>query len=181
MSNVGAEDMEAEIRLVCEPDAEAMSALVVESFLGPASEGWEPKAIQVLLAEASVASLRQKLRQPAFAAGAFAGQQAVGFVLVSVPSVLAMLFVHPQYLRRGVGSELWEAARSHIEAEFPQTRTVELNSTRFALPFYLRAGFVPISAEWHRAGCRATRMACWLPARALGAECPPTLPSGGQS
>jgi GNAT superfamily N-acetyltransferase len=97
-----------------------------------------------------------------------------------VPSVLAMLFVHPQHLRRGIGKQLWEAARSHVESQFPQTKTVELNATRFALPFYLSAGFVPISTEFERKGSRATRMACWLPARALGAECPLTPPSSGQ-
>jgi Acetyltransferase (GNAT) domain len=49
-------------------------------------------------------------------------------------------------------------------------KTVELNSTPRAVEFYLALGFVPISAEFARGGARATRMACWLPARALGAE-----------
>ena len=47
---------------------------------------------------------------------------------------------------------------------------MELNSTPYAIEFYRALGFVPISAEFVRDGARATRMACWLPARALGAE-----------
>jgi hypothetical protein len=35
---------------------------------------------------------------------------------------------------------------------------------------YRAMGFVPISGEFEKAGCRATRMACWLPARGLDAS-----------
>lgn len=81
-----------------------------------------------------------------------------------------MLFVHPSRLRQGIATKLWEYARTRLEAEFPEARTVELNSTRYAVEFYRAAGFVPISAEFRRGGARAVRMACWLPARGLGAE-----------
>jgi ribosomal protein S18 acetylase RimI-like enzyme len=81
-----------------------------------------------------------------------------------------MLFVHPRYLRRGIGRALWEQARAFIEETYPETKTVELNSNPYALKFYRSLGFVPISTEFIKGGCRATRMACWLPARALGAD-----------
>jgi predicted GNAT family N-acyltransferase len=93
----------------------------------------------------------------------------VGFILMPKPSLLGMLFVHPSSLRLGIGKQLWEQARAHVEVSFPEVKTVELNSTPYALHFYRSIGFVPISAEFQRGGCRATRMACWLPARALGA------------
>jgi predicted GNAT family N-acyltransferase len=68
-----------------------------------------------------------------------------------------------------IGQALWESARAHIEAGFPEVDTVELNATRYAVHFYESVGFVPISREFEREGRRAIRMACWLPARALGA------------
>jgi GNAT superfamily N-acetyltransferase len=82
----------------------------------------------------------------------------------------SLLFVHPGHLRKGVAGRLWEAARSHIEAVHPETKTVELNSTPHAFRAYRALGFVPISTAFVRRGCRVTRMACWLPARALGAD-----------
>jgi ribosomal protein S18 acetylase RimI-like enzyme len=81
-----------------------------------------------------------------------------------------MLFVHPQYQRQGAGRSLWETARAHIEAAPPHVTTVELNATTVAVAFYRSLGFVPISSEFERKGARAIRMACWLPARSLGAE-----------
>jgi ribosomal protein S18 acetylase RimI-like enzyme len=74
-----------------------------------------------------------------------------------------MLFVHPQHLRQGIGRALWESARTHIESALPQTKTVELNATPYSVAFYQSLGFVV-------KGARATRMACWLPARSPGAE-----------
>lgn len=94
----------------------------------------------------------------------------VGFLLMPTPILLGMLFVHPSRLRQGIGTRLWECARTRLESEFPEARTVELNSTPYAVDFYRALGFVPIFAEYARGRARATRMACWLPARALGAE-----------
>jgi predicted GNAT family N-acyltransferase len=82
-----------------------------------------------------------------------------------------MLFVEPASLRQGVARALWEHARAYVETHHPEVTTVELNSTPYALQFYRSVGFVPISREFNRGGCRATRMACWLPARSLAAEC----------
>lgn len=86
------------------------------------------------------------------------------------PALLGLLFVHPQALRQGIGKILWEHARSHIETEHPSVQTIELNATPNAISFYRSVGFVPISAEFNNAGSRATRMACWLPARKFAAE-----------
>ena len=97
-------------------------------------------------------------------------RQTVGFILLPRPSLLSMLFVHPQHLRQGIARRLWEAARSHIEGAFSEIKTIELNSTPYAFNAYRALGFHPISAQFTRRGAKATRMACWLPARALGAD-----------
>lgn len=167
------------IRLVGEAEAGAASAVVQASFLALAAKDWDGSAQQVFLAESSAEALVERLRVAAYAAGAFEGQQMVGFLLMPNEALLGMLFVDPKWVRQGVGRALWERAREHVEAQFPAIKTVELNATPNALPFYRSIGFVPISEEFTRAGCRTTRMACWLPARALGAECAPTSPSSG--
>jgi predicted GNAT family N-acyltransferase len=162
--------MEHLIRQVGPADAEVASELVHRRFLELAASDWEPNAREVLLRESSPAALREALQLPAYAAGAFSAEQMVGFILMPKPSLLGMLFVHPGSLHLGIAKQLWELARAHVEASFPEVKTVELNATPYAFGFYRSVGFVPISAEFRRGGCRATRMACWLPARALGAE-----------
>src|ERR1700733_6758267 len=105
-----------------------------------------------------------------FAAGAFSEDGIAGVVLMPSPNLLGLLFVHPRWVRLGIGEALWESARAHIEAGFPEVNTVELNATPYAALFYKSVGFVPISSEFEREGRRAIRMACWLPARTLGAN-----------
>jgi ribosomal protein S18 acetylase RimI-like enzyme len=151
-------------------DAEVASALIQCSFNELAAQDWENSARAVFLQESSPAALRTSLESPAFSAGTFSGAELIGLIVMPKPTVLSMLFVHPGRLRQGIGRHLWEQARAHIEATYPAAKTVELNSTPYALGFYRSLGFTPLSAEFRLNGCRATRMACWLPARALGAE-----------
>jgi GNAT superfamily N-acetyltransferase len=135
------------------------------SFAELAAQDWESQAQQRFLAESGVESLARKIVAASCAIGAFAREQIVGFLLMPTPTLLGMLFVHPTRLRQGTGTKLWEFARSRLESEFKEVRTVELNSTPCAVEFYRALGFVPISAEFVRGGSRATRIACWLPAR----------------
>jgi GNAT superfamily N-acetyltransferase len=162
--------MQPQFRTVTQSESSAASALVHTSFTNLAAADWTSKAQQVLLSETSPEQLSTQIATAAYAAGAFVDDQMVGFLLMPTPTILGMLFVHPERLRRGIGKSLWEAARAHIESSFPSARTVELNATPYAVLFYRSIGFVPISAEFTIEGCRATRMACWLPARALGAD-----------
>jgi GNAT superfamily N-acetyltransferase len=159
-----------EVRIATERDAARVSALVHESFSTLAAKDWSPAAQECFLAEvSSVEQMARKIADSAFSAVAVAGAEVVGFILMPAPAVLGMLFVHSAWLRRGIATALWEAARAHIETHFPEVKTVELNSTPYATLAYRALGFVPISREFEQAGCRATRMACWLPARGLNA------------
>lgn len=156
-------------RKLAEADAPAASELVHLGFTALAAGDWEPAARAVFLEESSPANLSRGIASCAYAAGAFAGSRMAGLVLMRVPARLSLLFVHPDWTRQGVGRALWEGARAHVESAHPDIHTVECNATPNAMPFYRPLGFAPISAEFRRGGCRATRMACWLPARSLGA------------
>jgi GNAT superfamily N-acetyltransferase len=158
------------LRRVGTSDAERISQLVHASFLGLAAADWEPNAVKTFLAESSPQGLAAALQAPAYAAAEFLDEKPIGFLLMPKPSALAMLFVHPAHLRRGIARRLWESARSFIGAEHPEVETVEANSTPYALGAYQSLGFAPISTEFRRAGCRAVRVACWLPGRALAAD-----------
>jgi predicted GNAT family N-acyltransferase len=160
------------VRDVDSGEAAAASAMVQESFLKLASQSWEVEAQQRFLAESRPEVLGPKISAAACAIGAFSGERIIGFLFMPIPERLGMLFVHPSRLREGIATKLWECARTRLQCEFPEVRTVELNATPYAVEFYRAVGFVPISTQFLRGGARATRMACWLPARALGAELP---------
>lgn len=162
--------MSPTIRPALVADAASASDLVQRSFRALVAADWEPHAQARFIEEASAAALERAVREAAFAAVACKEQVIAGFVLMPKPTVLGMLFVDPRWLRRGIGRALWERARSHIAAAFSEISTVQVNATPYATPFYRALGFMPISAPYIHDGCRITRMACWLPARPLGAE-----------
>ena len=164
--------MEPTFRVVSTSEATLASDLVQQSFADLAASDWGPHARQAFFNESAPIALTHALNTAIFAAGAFVEGAMVGFVLLPRPSQLSMLFVHPDYLRKGIARQLWEEARSHVEANFPEIKTIELNATPYAVNFYRSVGFVPISAEFTVDGCRATRMVCWLPARRLNATAP---------
>jgi len=57
--------------------------------------------------------------------------------------------------------------RAELEQHHPDVRTVELNSSPYAVAVYKALGFFPISKPYRRKGAVATRMACWLPGESL--------------
>lgn len=82
----------------------------------------------------------------------------IGVIIMTIPTILRFLFVHPDWLRHGVAKRLWTDAHAHIISAYPTVEAIELNSTPHALKFYSSVGFIPISAEFFVNGCRATRM-----------------------
>lgn len=159
--------MKAVVRRAEVADAAAVSALVQEGFQQFVARDWEPQACDFFLAQSSAERFAASIPEAAFAAVAQGGGELAGFILLSSPSQLAFLFVRRSWLRRGIASRLWNAAREHLEAHYPTVKTVELNSSPYAVAAYRALGFYPISEPFRRAGCLATRMACWLPGRAL--------------
>ena len=162
--------MKTILRPVTSTEMSTASALICTSFRALVAADWEAEAQSIFLGESSPEMLERKVQVAAYQLGAFIDAQLVGFLMLTSPSVLSSLFVHPEYLRQGIGRQLWEGARAHIESAFPTVKTVELNATPGAYDFYRRLGFAPISGRYVLKGARVTRMACWLPARALGAE-----------
>jgi ribosomal protein S18 acetylase RimI-like enzyme len=151
-------------------DAEMASALVQQSFIQLVGPDWEQHAINTFLAETSGNCLRDLISKAAFTAVAEVQGRLVGFILMPSPALIGLLFVKPDFLRNGIANSLWQAARHHIEATCKEVKTVELNSTPYAVAAYRALGFYPISEPFSRGGCLATRMACWLPGDALQAR-----------
>ena len=143
-------------------DARETSTLVRTSFQAVASRDWAPEAVARFLHENSEEEVRRRLQAATLSILATAGATACGFILMPIPSTIGMLFVHPSWLRRGIGRALVTAARMHVESMHRDVSAIELNSSPYALRFYHTLGFVAISRPFELSGAKATRMACWL-------------------
>lgn len=146
-----------------------MAALVHASFRAYVAADWELVAQETLLADTSAEKLGARIAESAIALVYEEEGNMLGVVLLPRPSLVQLCFVAPGHLGKGIGRALWEAARTRVEERFPETKTVELNSSPYAVAAYKALGFYPISEQFHRGGAVATRMACWLPGRALAA------------
>ena len=148
-------------------DAPAISELVQASFLVHIAPDWEPVAQESFLAETSVEKLAARIAESSIVLVHEEAERIVGVILLPHPALVQLCFVAPTHIRKGIGRILWEAARSRVEERFQEVKTVELNSSPHAVAAYRAFGFYPISKQFRRRGSVATRMACWLPGRAL--------------
>jgi GNAT superfamily N-acetyltransferase len=155
------------IRMAQPDDAAAISGLVQAGFRAHIAPDWQADAQDAFLAETTAEKLRAPIGEAIFAAVYEDGGHVVGVILLPRPNLVQLCFVATSHQRRGIGTALWEAARTHLETQLPETRTVELNASPYAVAAYRAMGFFPISRPYRRKGAVATRMACWLPARAL--------------
>ena len=159
--------MKYTIRPIQPTENEAVSFLVQRSFAAFVAPDWKANAVSTFMAETSVECMQKLVDTAAFHAVAESQGQLLGFILMPSPSLIGLLFVSPDHLRSGIAKSLWGSARTRIEAEFKTVKTVELNSSPYAVGAYRALGFYPISEPFRRRGCVATRMACWLPGEAL--------------
>lgn len=148
-------------------DAPAISELVQAGFSAHIAPDWEPSAQRSFLEDTEADKLAPKLSQAAVCLVCEQGGKVVGVIFLPRPTLVQLLFVAPGHLRRGIARALWSAARAHLEENHPEVTTVELNSSPYAIAAYRALGFFPISQPFRRKGAVATRMACWLPGKAL--------------
>lgn len=170
MPHMELERMQTTLREASPADADAVSELIHTSFSVLAAADWSESARATFLAESAPSPLAAGIASSVLSLIANFEARPVGFLLMPSPRLLAMLFVDPGCLRSGIGAKLWKKARSTIEADHPEVQTVEINATPNSVPFYRAIGFFPISTEFEFRGCRATRMACWLPALSRGCK-----------
>ena len=159
--------LNARIRDGSPEDAAAVSELVRSSFGAYVAADWAPGAQLSLLADTSAEKLATRIAESVIVLVHEERGCILGVILLPRPTLVQLCFVAPGYLGKGIGRSLWEGARARIEERFPEVKTVELNSSPYAVAAYKALGFYSISEPFVRDGAVATRMACWLPGRAL--------------
>ncbi len=148
-------------------DALTISQLVQAGFAAHIAPDWELSAQHEFIAETQADKLASRLSEAALCLVCEHDAQVVGVILLPRPTLVQLFFVAPSQLRKGIGRALWNATRTHLEESHPEVKTVELNSSPYAVAAYKALGFFPISKPFRRKGAIATRMACWLPGSAL--------------
>jgi len=148
-------------------DASAISELVQAGFIEHVAPDWEPSAQRSFIEETEAEKLAPRISEAAVCLLCEQSGQVLGVILLPRPTLVQLLFVAPGHLRRGIALALWNAARAQLEEKHPEVTTVELNSSPYAFAAYKALGFFPISKPFRRKGAVATRMACWLPGKAL--------------
>jgi GNAT superfamily N-acetyltransferase len=159
--------MKTQLRQATPDDAQAISELVQAAFAKHVAPDWEPRAIEHFLVETSADKISAVVAGATYVAICEDQYEVLGVIVLPRPTLVQLFFVKPSHVRRGIGRALWEAARTHLALRHAEIKTVELNSSPYAVSAYEALGFFPISKQFRRAGSVATRMACWLPGRAL--------------
>src|SRR5450755_4204425 len=159
--------MSMHLREATANDASAISELVQAGFIEHVAPDWEPSAQRSFIEETEAEKLAPRISEAAVCLLCEQSGQVLGVILLPRPTLVQLLFVAPGHLRRGIALALWNAARAQLEEKHPEVTTVELNSSPYAFAAYKALGFFPISKPFRRKGAVATRMACWLPGKAL--------------
>jgi GNAT superfamily N-acetyltransferase len=162
--------MELQVRHALMEDAPRISKLVQAGFVERIASDWESSAQQHFMAETEADKLAPKIAASALCLVCECDARLLGVVLLPRPTTVQLFFVASAHLGTGIGRTLWNAVRVQLAEKHPEVRTVELNSSPYALRAYKALGFFPISKPYRYKGAVATRMACWLPGKAFEEE-----------
>lgn len=155
------------LRQATADDAAGIAGLVQATFMQFVAPDWEPNAVKHFLGESSADRFALLIPKATYSVLAHVDNEIAGFILLPTPNLLAFLFVSGTHHGKGVARSLWQSACVHIETHHTDVKTIELNSSPYAVNAYRALGFYPISEPFRHGGCLATRMACWLPGRYL--------------
>jgi len=142
-------------------DAMAISALVKDALLPETLPGWTSEAVSGLLAKASPEAMIEHIGRAAFAHVSVDERRVVGFILCTSWRFLNLLVVEPSLQRQGIGSHLVKLLLRQLADAAPDLSVVEVNATRYSLPFYRRLGFYPLREFIEFDGCKFARLGYW--------------------
>ncbi len=81
-----------------------------------------------------------------------------GIIEVRSYSHICLLFVAPEFQRRGIAKELFQRSLEICKNANPNLRSITVNSSPYALPVYLKLGFRQLTEEQTKNGIRFTPM-----------------------
>lgn len=93
--------------------------------------------------------------------GAFDRRRIVGVIAVRGFSHISLLFVDPDFHRKGIARMLFEQVMAFAVTH--DCHEITVHSSPYAVSFYENLGFTAIATEQEKQGIRSTPMVCSLP------------------
>ncbi|MFA9441924.1 GNAT family N-acetyltransferase [Uliginosibacterium sp. sgz301328] len=126
-------------------DAEEVRQVFRAAVLETGLAAYTPEQVQAWAARADDAAAFAAQRDAGWVRVAFDDDGIIGFGQIDMPGHVAMLFTHPRASRRGVARALLDDLV--MLAEAMGARSVTVDASRVARPFFARHGFGEISSE----------------------------------
>jgi predicted GNAT family N-acyltransferase len=135
------------LRLMRTGEEIEVSNLVARSFNEFVAPDFPDEGIDEFFSYANPRALQKRSEGSHFVLVAESDGVIAGMIEIREMKHISMLFVDKAYHRRGVGNELLMAALDKIKLESRPPDMLTVNSSRFAVPFYERLGFVRSEEE----------------------------------
>lgn len=145
------------IRKLPPEDLNEALALIWDVFCEFDAPCFEPEGIRVFQDFIGLDSMEKMVDSKVLTfTGAYTEEKLVGVLAMRGPVHISLLFVDPEYHRRGVARSLFGEAIKETPREDHCLITV--NSSPYGVPFYRRLGFVVLEPEKEANGMRFTPM-----------------------
>jgi GNAT superfamily N-acetyltransferase len=124
-----------------------VSNLVARSFNEFVAPDFPDEGIDEFFSYANPRALQKRSEGSHFVLVAESDGVIAGMIEVKEMRHISMLFVYKAFHRKGIGKELFNAALERIKSIDHSPEMLTVNSSRFAVPFYERLGFVRSEEE----------------------------------
>ncbi|ESA35534.1 acetyltransferase family protein [Leptolyngbya sp. Heron Island J] len=137
-------------RPLTENDILAVSELVARVFNEFVASEYSSEGVQEFHRYIQPSALRARAQTNHFSLISLEQDKVVGMIEMRGHNHVSLLFVAPEFQRRGIAKELLHQALQICRANEPRLSTISVNSSAYAVPIYERLGF-------RRAGERQVR------------------------
>lgn len=124
-------------------DVVDVSELVVRVFNQFIAPGFSPEGVQEFYRYIQPSAFLERQKNYHFALISMAQKQVVGVIEVRNYNHVSLLFVAPEFQRRGIAKEIFHRALQICLSNEPQLSQISLKSSSYAVPIYEKLGFHP--------------------------------------
>jgi len=121
--------------------------LVARSFNEFIAPGFSEEGVQEFFKYANPRALKKRSESGYFAMVAESGGEITGIIELKENNHISMLYVHKAFHRKGVAKELVRLALEEVSSNNENIEEITVNSSRYAVPFYERLGFIQYENE----------------------------------
>ena len=121
--------------------------LVARSFNEFIAPGFSEEGVQEFFKYANPRALKKRMESDYFAMVAEFQGEITGIIELRENNHISMLYVHKAFHRKGVAKELVRLALEEVSSNNENIEEITVNSSRYAVPFYERLGFIQYESE----------------------------------